>query len=36
MKGLLGLVMLSAIIWVFWMTAVFVKRTRKNKNNKED
>jgi len=36
MKGALGLVVLAAIVWVFWMTAVWVKRTKKNKNDKED
>jgi hypothetical protein len=34
MKGALGLLAICAVIWVFWMTAVWVKRT-KNKN-KED
>ena len=37
MKGALGLIAISAVVWIFWMTAVWVKRTRKNKNKgKED
>jgi Tfp pilus assembly protein PilW len=33
MKGALGLIVVCAIVWVFWMTWVAVKRTRKNKND---
>jgi Tfp pilus assembly protein PilW len=28
MKGALGLLVISAVVWVFWMTYVIVKRTK--------
>jgi len=37
MKGALGLLAIASVVYVFWLTAVAVKRTRKNKSkNKED
>lgn len=32
-KGAIGLLILAAVIWFFWMTIVVIKRT---KNKKED
>lgn len=34
MRGALGLVVLAAVVYVFWITAVVIKRTR-NKNKKK-
>jgi hypothetical protein len=28
MKGALGLLAIAAVVWVFWMTYVFIKRTK--------
>jgi hypothetical protein len=28
MKGALGLLVIAAVVWVFWMTYVFIKRTK--------
>jgi len=34
MKGALGLIVAAAVIYVFWITAVIIKRT-KNKDKKD-
>jgi hypothetical protein len=28
MKGALGLLAIAAVVWVFWMTYVIIKRTK--------
>tara|TARA_R110000822_G_C15243904_1_gene486665 strand:+ start:176 stop:295 length:120 start_codon:yes stop_codon:yes gene_type:complete len=33
MKGALGLVALSMVIWVFWMSWEWLRNRDKNKNN---
>lgn len=35
MKALFAVVILAALLWVFWITGVFVLRTRKNKRRRK-
>jgi hypothetical protein len=36
MKGALGLIVLAAVIYVFWITGVIIKRTRNKNKDKKD
>ena len=36
MKGALGLLAIAAVVWVFWMTKVWLTKSKDSKNEKED
>jgi len=36
MKGAMGLIAICAIVWIFWMTKVWLTKNKSNNNKKQE